>query len=275
MPELPLSPHRRRYGWHREAIDHRAFGLASVPGLKAAPPPPVDLHLEQWMQPVKDQTTLGACTAFTGAADREAIAAQYEGKTVTLSPIFLYYIERMMDGTLKEGDCGSTGQTSCEALQKCGICPEINDPYEPAYFMRAPTPFQLNDAAAFKAGAYHSIFAIEDIKTCINSGYRVRVGMDVYESFEDTKSDGLVSVPDIGREKLLDGHEVLCWGYDDTVKCPHAEGPGAFRFRNSWGPGWGLKGDFWLPYELLSRDSIVSPDAKIQHLGPPWVPRPA
>lgn len=275
MPDspLPLSPNGRRYGWLRTLRDHRDFRLSTVPNLKLAAPPPVDLHLAQYLGAVKDQGQLGACTAFTGTEDREAIALQYQGKTAVLSPMFLYYVERMIDGSLSEGDCGSTGQTSCAALQKYGICEEVDLPYDPANFEVAPNAAQLNNAKGFVAGAYHSIFYVEDIKMCINSGYRVRVGMDVYESFEDTGSDGLVAVPDTGKESLLGGHEVLGWGYDDTVKCPGAKTPGAVRFRNSWGASWGLGGDFWLPYEMLAPDSIVQPDVKIQHLGGPWLPK--
>lgn len=262
------------FGWDKERAkeqrrDHRNYSIMSIPGIKLAEPPSNDLHLGEFMQAVKDQKDLGACTAFAGAEDREAIAAQYEGKTVTLSPLFLYYIERQIDGEIGQ-DAGSTGQTSCQAINQFGICLESDDPYDPSQFRNAPTSEQLTAALTFKAGAYHSIYSAVDMKTCINSGYRVRVGMDVYQSFEDVGSDGLVAVPDPGTEQILGGHEVLCWGYDDSVRCPKAQSDGAFRFRNSWGTSFGLNGDFWLAQELFGANSIIEFDAKIQHLGPPW-----
>lgn len=267
---LPLI-NGRRYGYQKAKPDHRAFGLASVPGLKLAPLPSSDLHLSQFMQPVKDQGQLGACTAFCGAGDREAIASQYEGKIITLSPLFLYYVEREIDGTLNDGDCGSTGRTSCQAINSYGICPEPEDVYDINNYMVEPTPNQIADAIPYKAGAYHSLFTLEDIKTCIISGYRVRIGMNVYQSFEDTGSDGLVAVPDPSSEMLLGGHEVLAWGYDDAVVCPGSALGGAVRFRNSWGPDWGLGGDFWLSYDALIGNALQA-DFKIQHLGGPWKP---
>lgn len=270
MADLPLSAGGRRYGYLRKPHDALAFGLASIPNLKLAPLPSSDLHLEQFMQPVKDQGQLGSCTAFCGTGDREAIAAQYEKKIVTLAPLFLYYIERQLDGSLAQGDCGSTGQTSCQALNQFGICQESDDPYDPNNFQIAPNAAQLADAVTFKAGAYHSIFNVEDLKTCIISGYRVRIGMNVYDSFEnDIGSDGLMPVPNLDTENMVGGHEVLIYGYDDMVQCPGASA-GAFKVRNSWGKSWGLSGDFWLPQELAGPSSIIQPDFKIQHLGPAW-----
>jgi C1A family cysteine protease len=225
------------------------------------------------MQATKDQGQEGSCTAHAGTEDREAIAAQYEGRIVKLSPQFLYYIERQLDGTLDQGDCGSTGETSCKAINQFGVCQESGDPYNVANLSVAPTAAQLQDALSFKAGAYHSLFTTQDVKLCINSGYRVRIGMDVYQSFEDIKSDGLMPIPNASKEQLLGGHEILIFAYDDTVKCPGAQAPGAVRVRNSWGTGWGLGGDFWMPYELLAVNSIVQPDLKIQHLGPAWRPK--
>ena len=267
---LPISKNGRRYGFLRRPRSHREFGITSVPNLSPLPPPPIDMHLGIFMQAVKDQGDLGACTAFTGAADREAIAAQFQLRRVTLSPRFLYYEERKLNGTLDQGDCGSDGQTSCQVLQSVGICLEEADPYDVKKFDVPPTDDMVASAANFKAGAYHSIFALDDVKTCINSGYRMRVGMSVYESFEDTGSNGLVPVPNTKREALLGGHEVLAWGYDDTISVPGAQGPGAVRFRNSWGTSWGLGGDFWLAYELMTPGSVIDVDIKIQHLGPAW-----
>src|ERR1035437_574820 len=177
---LPLRSSGRRYGYLRVPRKASDYGMSSIPGLKFAPLPPSDRHLAQFMQAVKDQTTLGACTAFTGTEDREALAAQYENRKVVLSPLFLYRIERQLDGSLNNGDCGSSGQSSCVALQQFGDCLEPEAPYDPNNFEFTPTPIQLTDAVPYKAGAYHSIFTLQDMKTCIISGYRVRVGMNVY-----------------------------------------------------------------------------------------------
>ena len=94
--------------------------------------------------------------------------------------------------------------------------------------------------------------------------------MNVFDSFMDTGSDGLVPVPDPSKESIQGGHEIYAWGYDDTVRCPKSQASGAVRFRNSWGMSFGLNGDLWLAYELLAPNSPLQFDAKIQHLGGPW-----
>ena len=274
MRELPVSQYGHRYGLLAGARRHTAYGISSVPGLKFSELPPA-FDLARWMPAVKNQLTLGGCTAFTASADRESLALQFEGKSPTLSPLFLYYVSRKIDGSLADGDCGSTGETTCVALQEYGVCLESSDPFDPNLFQVMPSPAQALEAITWRAGAYHSLFNVQDLKTCIFSGYRVRVGINVYDSFEnDIKSDGLMRLPDPDREQLLGGHEVLAYGFDDSVKCPAAFDVGAFLVRNSWGAGWGRNGDFWMPYEAVV-DPAIALDAKIQHLGGPWIPAKA
>ena len=45
------------------------------------------------------------------------------------------------------------------------------------------------------------------------------------------------------------GHAICLCGYDDTK--------GAFRFKNSWGPGWGDKGYAWLSYDYVAQHAFM------------------
>jgi C1A family cysteine protease len=60
----------------------------------------------------------------------------------------------------------------------------------------------------------------------------------------------MVPMPD-QSEQLLGGHAVMVVGYEDTLQC--------FIVRNSWGPDWGDKGYFYLPYNYLL-DTNLSDD---------------
>jgi Papain family cysteine protease len=51
------------------------------------------------------------------------------------------------------------------------------------------------------------------------------------------KGNQILAVP--GKDQVFDGHSVALVGYDDDARKP---GGGAFRFRNSNGPGWGDHG---------------------------------
>ena len=261
---LHRSPAGRRYGYLRDRADHRDLSLRT---LRFALPQnlPSSVDLSPYTGPVKDQGDLGACTAFAGTGLREFLLKRYQPHLdfTPLSPLFLYYLERQFDGSLTLGDTGSTGRTSVHCMNTFGVCPESKDPYDPQQFTVAPTPDQITAAEAYKSGAYHRLQTVGDMRSCLASGYAFLVGFTVYASFESTWSTpGYMPVPNFDREYQLGGHEVLFIGYDDDKS--------AFLVRNSWGPSWGLSGNFYFPYSAAA-DSRILMDAWIQHLGRPWI----
>ena len=252
---LPLSPGGRRYGAFKPPPDHRDLGVARMRLVRDMP---ASVDLEPYCGPVKDQGDLGACTAFAGTGNREYLARRWENKSPVLSPLFLYYEERLLDGTLGS-DAGSTGRTACRAMLHIGIDLESDDVYDPANYNTHPTPNQLGAAAQWRAGAYHALNNVDDMKSCLASDYPVLIGFAVYNSFEtNIGSDGVMPMP--GKdEPEVGGHEVLVIGYDDAR--------GMFKVRNSWGADWGAKGNFFMSYQIASQYIW---DRWIQHLGKPW-----
>ena len=265
---LALSPAGRRYGYKKDSLDHRDFGVARIARmLELGAAPPRSASNLSLMGPVIDQKQQGSCTAHTAVEDREFLhwkEYQRHGKPVTpgvegmFSPSFVYYQERLMDGTLSQGDCGSMGRTSCRVLNKYGCALRSDMPYTDTECSLAPTGEQLADAATWPAGAYHRLTTVEDMKSVIASGYNFRVGFTVYESFEsDWSTPGYMPLPKSG-EGQLGGHEVLAIGYDDDKA--------AFLIRNSWGASWGLDGNFWFPYQAAADPNVLQ-DSWHQHLG--------
>lgn len=258
---LELSPAGRRYGYRKDTPDFRDHGLARL-GRPQEHPSSVDL--EEFCGPVKDQQDLGACTAFAGCGMREFLYRRYATyeKTVAVdpifSPLFLYYKEREMDGDVTE-DVGSDGRTCVKAMNKFGVCLEFEDPYKPYDFRRKPTDQQLEDALKYKAGAYHRINTVDDMKSCLASDYVFAIGFAVYNSFE--KPGWTIMPAPKKNEPVLGGHEVLCIGYDDAK--------GAFKIRNSWGREWNEAGNFWMSYREAANPDVLL-DAWMIHLGPAW-----
>jgi len=262
---LTLSQSGRRYGYIKDKPDHRDFGVAQIQAILQVPPTG-RVSNAAYMGPVLDQGQQGSCTAHAGSADREflhwkQIAAL--GKPVTpgssglYSPAFLYYIERLIDGTLSQGDYGSSGRTSCQALRECGCALRVNMPYSDGDYSTVPTPMQLAAARAWPTGQYHRLGTVDDMKSVIASGYNFRIGFAVLESFESNIGSSGIWTPD---GNVIGYHETLVYGYDDDVN------GGSFLVRNSWGYGFGKNGDFYLRYQDAADPNILQ-DAWIQHLG--------
>jgi C1A family cysteine protease len=255
---LPLSPGGRRFGYIRNPPDHRDLGLSSM-RLKIKLPPP-SFSLKEFLGPTKDQGDEGSCTAHAGTENLEFLYRKYKTESPIFSPAFLYYQARLLDGDPND-DGGSTGRSSCIAMQKSGVCLESIDPYIAGQYAIPPTPAQTQNAALYKSGAYHFLATVGDMKACIASGYCCMIGFNVYESFERIGSDGVMPVPDTRTESLLGGHEVLCYGYSDDKQ--------RLSILNSWGTGFGDAGSFYMPYSVAA-DPNVAMDCCIAHLGKPW-----
>ena len=214
---LPISAAGRRYGFLPSPVDHRDFGISSFARyLTVSSAPGGSVDLEPYCGPVKDQKDLGACTAFAGTGLREFLARKYQSQDPVLSPLYLYYKERELDGDLMQGDTGSFGRTAVKALNQFGVCLETQDAYVYFDFQIEPTPEQVTEALAWKSGAYHALGNVADMRSCLASGYAFCLGFSVFESFESKWPDGVtMPVPDQSKEQVLGGHEVLVIGYSD------------------------------------------------------------
>jgi len=88
------------------------------------------------------------------------------------------------------------------------------------------------------------------MKGCLASGFPFVFGFSVYESFESAAvgKSGIVPMP-ASSEKQLGGHAVLAVGYDDRDQ--------RFIVRNSWGPKWGMRGYFTMPYAYVTDSNLA------------------
>jgi C1A family cysteine protease len=235
------------YGYKKDPTDSRdRLYRASFP-LAATRPASVDLRPET--SPVRDQGQLGSCTGFACATGmREFLdLAEHPDELAhaMLSPLFLYWEERKLEGTVSQ-DSGAYLRDGMKVLTKLGCAPEVDQPYNVAKFTQAPSAKAVADAKAYLALSYHRLTTLDELLACLASGSGAVIGFDVYESFEsaDVEATGNVPMPAPG-ESVLGGHATFVAGYRDSADW---DGGGYLIVKNSWGAGWGDRGYFYLPY---------------------------
>ena len=163
-----------------------------------------------------DQGDVGACTGFAFAHARNSTALRRAGEEILRGDdaLQLYSAATRLDPFPGEYPPEDTGSSGL-AVCKAGVEASLISRYEWAF------------------GLDHVLAALV---------FRpVIVGTWWYESMMTPDSSGYVRVT--GRR--VGGHEWCLIGYEDVHKVVHA--------RNSWGPGWGQRGNFVIGYEDLSR----------------------
>ncbi len=241
------------YKLKRDTVDKRdlKFSRYLTPHREVVLPRTVDLRPE--CPPVFDQGNLGSCTANAGCACRMMLL---DNKT-DLSRLFLYYIERGLNGEIKK-DEGASLRDACKSINKVGVCEEKYMPYDVDKYSQPPSREAVTNASKYKITAYKSLGSLDEIKQSLALRQQpVMLGMDVYESFESEEVARTGFMPLPGKdEKKMGGHAVLAVGYRDISK-PHGlfgkvrSHGGYLIVRNSWGKDWGDKGYFYMPYEYV------------------------
>jgi C1A family cysteine protease len=196
---------------------------------------------------VYNQGTIGSCTANALCGIIEYIIPDF-----LPSRLFLYYNERLIEKDV-EHDCGATLFDGIQSLQTFGICSELDWPYDINKFTIKPLEECYNKALDHKVLQVKNIHNdITMMKNALINGIPFVVGIMIYSSFESdyVAKTGNVSMPRY-YEQCLGGHAILICGFDDYKK--------VWIARNSWGPEWGDKGYFYLPY-LYLLDSTLSTD---------------
>jgi C1A family cysteine protease len=245
LPTTPTVHTIQKYGWVPDLPDQRDF-------LYAAPAPfqqniPSSMNLSSKCPPIYDQGQLGSCTANAIAA-----AIEFEQKKRFVpSRLFIYYNERVIEGTVAS-DSGAQIRDGIKSVATQGAPPEKVWPYDIAKFDITPPPLAYTDAKTDMVTLYQRL--VQDLNTmkgCLASGYPFVFGFTVYTSFESktVAKSGIVPMPSSG-EKSVGGHAVMAVGYDDASR--------EFLVRNSWGPDWGLKGYFKIPYAYLTETNLAS-----------------
>jgi len=240
---------QRKYGWRKDSLDFRDAPF--VPKLMVTHLPE-SIDLEPLMPPVYDQGQIGSCTANALAGVMEYERKKQQGSAFTPSRLFIYYNERVIEGTT-ESDSGAELRDGIKTLSNKGVCPEDEWPYDISKFTVMPPKSCYDEAANCEAIKYFSIRQrIHDLQSCLAEGNPFTFGFSVFEFFESREmaTTGILKVP-TKNENFLGGHAVVGVGYDNSKKC--------FKVRNSWGANWApFNGYFYMPYDYILNANLAS-----------------
>lgn len=208
---------------------------------------PKFIDLRRKFPPVYDQGNLASCTACALCSIIQYLQPTFQG-----SKLFLYYNERKLENSIPD-DTGATLISGIECLLKYGVCTELMWPYNIKKFAVKPTdPCYVNalEHQALKVNSIDETF--KTMKSFLANGKPFVVGILVYKSFESISvyKTGNVPMPNIRKDQILGGHAVVCVGYNDSSQ--------KWIMRNSWGPSWGDKGYFYLPYNYLLNPNLTT-----------------
>lgn len=247
MAEL-LPRKTSRYGWSPDLPDSRDF-LYSAPRIALAALPP-EMDLRPMCPPVYDQGRIGSCTANAIGAAFEFVLAQEQLPDFMPSRLFIYYNERVIEHTVNT-DAGAQIRDGIKCAVNQGACNEKTWPYNIAQFTKQPPAAAYQEAKKYQVTSYSRVTqTLSQLKGCLANGYPFVFGFTVYESFESQQvaQTGVMTMP-APKEKVVGGHAVLAVGYDDASQ--------RFIIRNSWGPGWGQKGYFTMPYAYITESNLA------------------
>lgn len=243
---------KRKYGWHRDLPDHRDM-MMEMP-LMAQEVLPEVVDLRPGCPPVYDQGKLGSCTANAIAAAYEFDQIKQTGKhDYDPSRLFIYYNERILEGTVKI-DAGAQIRDGMKVINQFGVCSEALWPYNISKFAVRPPDTCFTQAMGYKSVVYQRVGqTLNELQTVLASGFPIVFGFSVYESFESATvaKTGIMPMPS-KKERCLGGHAVLLVGINIPQKM--------FIVRNSWGEGWGgnMKGYFMMPFDYATNRSLAS-----------------
>lgn len=201
------------------------------------------------MPPVYDQGQLGSCTGNAIAAAFEYEAIKQKEKPATPSRLFIYYNERVMEGTVDQ-DAGAAIRDGVKTVHNLGVPAETLWPYDINKFADKPPAEAYAEALNHEAISYARCLP-SHVRQALANKTPVIFGFTVYDGFEGAQvaRTGVLHLPG-PKEQVVGGHAVLAVGYNDTTQ--------SIIVRNSWGTSWGQRGYFTMPYAYILNPGLAS-----------------
>jgi hypothetical protein len=250
------------YGWvpDDDRLDDLDFAAPFGAG------PRVVTHNRDVFDPPKfSQGSLGYCTDYAGARARWIVEYQQTGFNVQPSPIFSAWVTRLRTGQQGQ-NVGASIRDSAEGAILTGVASEFVHPSEMAGVPNTVRAKVKPLPEAFREAGDHQILKsyviadgnVDAIHEALVAGFPVHFGMYLGRSFDNTGATGIAPPWDGSR---INPHSMILRDADQVGGKWGAWGD------NSWGPGWGMGGSFFLDDEHLSRLMDIRVYTKIEVFG--------
>lgn len=219
---------------------------------------PVTIDYREQLPAVFDQGQRGTCVACAADWGIKAYQEMKQGDFPEegLSAAFIYSMAKRIDGVPTAE--GTTPKAVMQVLHDTGICPESDLPYSSISVLpegQVPDVPEkaIADAANFKIKTYAQLCTANDasrdttvdiMRQALQSEGPFLAALLVCTNFVPD-ANGFLPLPE---GQIRGGHAISIAG-DLPDK-------NAFLLRNSWGPGWGMNGYAYLPYDWITAKNI-------------------
>lgn len=228
-------------GWRKDPRDTRDRLVRLVP--PAELPERVDLSA-QAPSPAWDQLQLGSCVGhgFAGVLTGAAIAQHVFVER--FSPSWIYTGARALEGTLAE-DNGCYPRDAAKWVKRNGLLLEHFRPYAGKLETTDPPTWpNAEEALKWPIESYtRADNGVDGICSALASGRLVAIGTPWPKKWMETWPPG--RLPDIRRQDVrgAGGHCTFLLAYNRQTR--------QLLLQNSWGPGWGIDGRAWVPFQAF------------------------
>lgn len=246
-------PIRNAYGFKAGLGLAKPSGLTfkSAMSLSAVPPLLKKVDLTKWMPECYDQMQTSSCVLNAWAAAIQYGQTRSNIATWTPSRLFAYWNARVIEGDTNI-DGGSYIHDAFHQARFVGIIPESDWPFKEENVCIEPEQKLFEEAKADHIHFFASVNTndLNEAKLCLAHGFPFVFGFQVPAIFEQQSFSDNPQLHLPANNNFVGGHGVCAVGYDDERQ--------QFLIRNSWGSDWGENGYFWMDYDFMTSEELVS-----------------
>ena len=162
------------------------------------------------------------------------------------SPAYIY-------NQVTVGECNSGADfiEGFNVLTEQGCSTLATMPYDAASCDAEPSDDAKAEADQYRAAYYRRINVQDptEIRAHLAAGYPIVMGMRVHSHFKFLRGQAIYD--DVEGYQQEGEHALCVVGYDDNPDDNPDPNKSMYKVLNSWGPGWGQDGYFWITYDLF------------------------